>query len=278
MSKKELDIFKKGLPSHLKGIGLDEATKKLMGKTAGGSKRISIKGSVFRMIVNGEETAVSEERSQNWIVVAVSDDVQRVFFEGTYKEGQTMSPRCWSENSKMPDANVPDPVSKSCETCPNNVQGSSSTGGKACRHSMRVAVMLENDPTHSIYQVVLPSASIFGNGEHYKWPFRAYGKYLGLNGVSISLVVTKASFDIKSPTPKLTFAPVREVTAEEYEVIKTKYEAEETIKATKLNIMPPESKPKTIADNSDEPVVKAKKETGEKPQSASDIAKKWANE
>ena len=89
MSKKELDIFKKGLPSHLKGIGLDEATKKLMGKTAGGSKRISIKGSVFRMIVNGEETAVSEERSQNWIVVAVSDDVQRVFFEGTYKEGQT---------------------------------------------------------------------------------------------------------------------------------------------------------------------------------------------
>lgn len=54
MSKKELDIFKKGLPSHLKGIGLDEATKKLMGKTAGGSKRISIKGSVFRMIVNGE--------------------------------------------------------------------------------------------------------------------------------------------------------------------------------------------------------------------------------
>ena len=34
--------------------------------------------------------------------------------------------------------------------------------------------------------------------------------------------------------------------------------------------MPPESKPKTIADNSDEPVVKTKKETGDKPQSASD--------
>ena len=278
MGKQELDIFKKGLPSHLKGVGLDEATKKLMGKTARGSKRISIKGSVFRMIVNGEETAVSEERSQNWIVVAVSDDVQRVFFEGTYKEGQTVSPRCWSENSKMPDPNVPEPVSKSCESCPNNVQGSSSTGGRACRFSMRVAIMLENDPTHSIYQVVLPSVSIFGNGEHYKWPFRAYGKYLGLNGVSISLVVTKASFDIKSPTPKLTFAPVREVTAEEYEVIKNKYEAEETVKATKLNIMPSENKPKTIADNSDEPVLKAKKETGEKPQSASDIAKKWANE
>ena len=276
MASKELAIFKKGMPDYLKTQGLDEATKNLMGKASGGMKRISIKGSAFRMIVNGEETAVSEDRSQEWIIISVAPDLQRVFFDGSYQEGKPMSPRCWSSNSKVPDENVPDPVSKTCNDCPNNIKGSGQGEGRACRFSRRVAVMLTNDPTNTIYQVVLPGTSLFGKGEHYKWPLDQYAKYLGTNGVSISHVVTKASFDIKSPTPKLTFAPVREVSKAEYDVIVKQYESEDTKKAIQLNIAPPSVKAQ--GKDSDEPVVKATKETVEAPDSAADIAKKWAND
>ena len=51
----ELSIFANGLPAHLRNAELDETTKALMGGSGGSYKRISIKGSVFRMVVNGKE-------------------------------------------------------------------------------------------------------------------------------------------------------------------------------------------------------------------------------
>jgi ferredoxin len=44
------------IPAHLKGGPLDDLTKSLMGG-ASSNKRISIKGGIFRMVVDGEEIA-----------------------------------------------------------------------------------------------------------------------------------------------------------------------------------------------------------------------------
>ena len=64
----ELTLFSKGgnnLPAHLRNLELDETTKALMGGSGSTGKRISIRGGVFRMMVNGEEIAKNENRSMN---------------------------------------------------------------------------------------------------------------------------------------------------------------------------------------------------------------------
>ena len=64
----ELTLFSKGgnnLPAHLRNLQLDETTKALMGGSSSTGKRISIRGGVFRMIVDGKEVAQNEDRSMN---------------------------------------------------------------------------------------------------------------------------------------------------------------------------------------------------------------------
>ena len=65
----ELAMLDSGLPSYLKELELDDVTKSLMGGGGGGIKRISIKGGVWRMMVNGKEIAKNEERSMNVVIV-----------------------------------------------------------------------------------------------------------------------------------------------------------------------------------------------------------------
>ena len=57
----DLSLLGGNLPAHLQGQ-LDETTKALMGSSGGGTsiKRISIRGSVFRMLDGGKEIAKNE--------------------------------------------------------------------------------------------------------------------------------------------------------------------------------------------------------------------------
>ena len=54
----ELALFNNNLPDYLKEVELDDVTKALAG--GGGSKRISLRGGKFRMVVNGEEVMTSK--------------------------------------------------------------------------------------------------------------------------------------------------------------------------------------------------------------------------
>lgn len=58
----EVTLFQQEIPAYLKRAGMDDLTKSLAGNT--GLKRISIRGGVFRMMVNGEEIT-QERRSRN---------------------------------------------------------------------------------------------------------------------------------------------------------------------------------------------------------------------
>lgn len=205
------------LPSYLQGE-LDEATKALMGGGSN-SKRISIKGGVWRMMVNGKEVAKNEDRSMNLVVVAAAPKVSRTFYAGVYKEGEVLAPSCWSADGDVPDAKAKEPQSKRCVDCPQNAKASGQGQSRACRFSQRLAVVLANDIGGDVFQLTLPAASIFGEGEAGKWPLQMYAKMIGSKGVPITAVVTEARFDTEAATPKLTFKPVRVLTNEEHELV-----------------------------------------------------------
>ena len=228
-----LDI---GLPAHLKSMELDDTTKALMGSGGGGSKRISIEGGVWRLLVNGKEIAQKEERNLNVVIVAASSKVSRTYYEGVYKKGVTSTPDCWSPNGDLPDPSAKHPQAKSCATCPQNVKGSGQGDGRACRFSQRIAVVLDNDIGGDVFQLVLPSTSIFGEGESGKWPLQMYAKMIGSKGCPITAVVTEMRFDTASSTPKITFKPVRFLESNEIGTAIEQGKSPEAIKAITMTV------------------------------------------
>lgn len=207
----ELAVLDTGLPSYLKELELDDVTKSLMGGGgSGGMKRISIKGGVWRMMVNGKEIAKNEDRSMNVVIVNAAPKVSRTFYLKQYTEGGDVSaPDCWSADGTFPDAKAANPQAKRCADCPQNEKGSGQGDSRACRFSHRLAVVLANDIKGDVFQLTLPAASIFGEGAPGKWPLQTYAKMIGSKGIPISTVVTEMRFDTDSATPKLTFKPVK---------------------------------------------------------------------
>jgi hypothetical protein len=213
----EMTLFSKGgntLPAHLKNLQLDATTKALMGSGSGG-KRISIRGNVFRMMVDGKEIAQNEDRAMPIIITAANPNVSRTFYAGAYQEGQATAPTCWSNDGITPDIKSDEPQASKCATCSQNIKGSGQGDSRACRFSQRLAVLLENDIRGDIYQLTLPAQSIFGAVENGKMPLQAYAKFLGSHGLPVTAVVTEMRFDTASATPRLTFKAVRPLSEEE---------------------------------------------------------------
>ncbi len=233
---KELAMLDMGLPAHLQSLELDDTTKALMGNGGGGSKRISIEGGVWRLLVNGKEIAQKEERNLNVVIVAASSKVARTYYAGTYKKGVSAPPDCWSANGDHPDKSVESPQASACANCPQNIKGSGQGDGRACRFSQRIAVVLDNDIGGDVFQLVLPSTSIFGEGEAGKWPLQMYAKMIGAKGVPITAVVTEMRFDTASSTPKITFKPVRFLEANEIEKAIEQGKSTEAVKAITMTV------------------------------------------
>ena len=216
----DLALFKNGIPAHLRNLGTDEATKALAGnkatKAAGSSmKRISIKAGVFRMIVDGKEVAQNEDRAMPIIIAAAAANDSRTFYGKPFVEGQAVSaPDCWSNDGKTPDIKAENPQATRCLDCPQNIAGSGQGNSRACKYSRRLAVLLENDPTRSVYQITLPSNSLWG-AENGKLGIKPYAEFLGGHGLGVTHVVTEMRFDTASSSPKLHFKATRPLTEEE---------------------------------------------------------------
>ena len=224
------------LPAYLKNAALDEVTSALAGESLG-SRRISIKGGVFREMIGGKEYRVSEERSMNVVIVKAAPKVSRVFYSGNYSEGETVSPTCWSSDSQRPDEKVKEKQSATCLTCTKNIKGSGQGDSRACRYQQRLAVVVDGEiQKHEVYQLVLPPTSVFGDGEKGKLPLQAYARHLKNNGVPITGVVTEMRFDTASPTPKLVFKPVRPLSEDEYNTVQSLKDTQEAISAVTLTV------------------------------------------
>ena len=268
--------------SDLVGLGLDEDTLAVAGGATKGNKRISIEGRVFRKIVGGKEQSVNTDNSMNVVIVKMAHEASRTYYNQSYKKGVKLSPACWSNDSKTPDAEVKSPCAATCAECPQSVKGSGQGGqGTACRLSWRIAVVLPNDPSGDVYQLVLPATSAFGKEESGKWPFRPYIQMLANNNVSAGRIVTKMQFDINSPVPRLLFSPVSAVPEEMRDVIARQGKTPAAENAIRLTVYKTDGGSETEAPAQAEIAEPIKRETTRKatPETAedvSDIVKKWA--
>lgn len=253
-------------------------------------KRISIKGSVFRMMVAGKEVAKNEDRAMNVIVVGASQYNSRHYYEGTFSEGQAGKlPDCFSDDGIKPSSRSTSKQAESCKDCPQNISGSAqgSATARACKFSRRLAVVLENDQQGDVFQLTLPAQSIFGKAENGKMPLEAYVRLLGTNNVSVTGVVTEMRFDTSSATPKLTFKAVRYLEPDEFANSQAKGKTPETKIAIGSTVgeldkaLPApkaEAKPvaKVEAEPIDEPVKRpAKKAEVEAPKDINTVLDDW---
>ena len=229
-----MTLFQSGTPAYLKSAELDETTKALMGGGGLGNRRISIKGNVFRMVVNGEEVATNEDRAMNIVVVAASPSVSRTYYKGAYVEGQKVSPVCWSADGAKPSEGAPDKQASLCAQCPQNIKGSGQGDSRACRFAQQLAVVLDGDVEGDVYQLTLPSTSVFGKGEgNEKLPLQAYVRLLATHNTPVTSVVTEMRFDTKSPVPKLTFRAVRYLEENEWNACRSQADSPEAQAAIK---------------------------------------------
>lgn len=229
-----------GKPSKALAIlgGVEDSLTSTIAGSSGGNRRISIKGGVFREIVGGKEVRVSEERAINVVLVNAAP-VSRMYFAGTYVEGEVVKPVCWSSDTQRPDSAVPQEQrqSVSCKDCPQHIRGSGQGETRACRFQQRVAVMLESElDKREVYQVTLPSTSVFGDSDGKKMPLQAYGRHLKAYNTPAISIVTEMRFDTASPTPKLVFKPVRELEEGELQIAIEMQKHEDTLRAINLNV------------------------------------------
>ena len=253
--------------------GLDEDTRAVAGSGMGGSKRISIKGGVFRKFVGGKEVAVNEDRHMEVIFVKMAHNASRTFYSQGYVEGAKVSPVCWSSDGKTPDAEVKSPCASSCNACPNSVKGSGTMGkGTACRLSWRTAVVLPNDPNGDVMQLVLPPTSCFGDEENGRWPFKPYIQMLASNNISAGRVVTRMSFDTKAPVPRLLFQPVAAVPESDISAVIQQGKNAAAENAVRMNVFQSDEPEQAVAEHTAEPEVRTNSTESVAPN---ELLKKW---
>ena len=281
-----ISIFNQDVPDFLKG-GVNELTKSLAGNTVGGGKRISIRGSVFRKVVDGQEVAKVSGRELNVIIANASKSVSRVFYAGKYNPDEIVPPTCVSNDGVTPDTTDEGKQSSSCNTCPQNIAGSGQGTSRACKYARRLAVVIEGDTSGDVYQLQLAATSIFGKGEGNVHPFESYIKFIAGNGRNINQIVTQISLDTDSDTPKLLFSPVRHISEEEWAIVEAagaSLEAKNAITMTvaqtdgvKKQLLPPPAKAKVQAQEEpdevvDEPVKRSSKKADTPVATKSNLA------
>ncbi len=291
-----MTLFKSGsvIPDYLREAS-DATTRDIAGSSGG--KQISIKGGVWRMVVGGEEVAKNEERAMNFVVIASGKGVTRTFYADKYEEGKDIKPACWSAEGVVPNEEVASPQSKTCATCPQNIEGSGDGKARACRYSKRLAVALENDIGGNIYRLSVPAKSYFGRAEGEKMPLQAFGKFLSGHGIPITGIVTEARFDTAEAVPVLKFRAVRPWSKEEWELGKAQSLTEDARQAVELKMVPSKAEGmpalpqsfkeapaavKAEAETVAEPVkrapAKAKPEAPAPAKNVSDILSDWATD
>lgn len=250
------------VPAFARNNELSDTARALTGGGAGVStKRISIKGGVFRLVAGGKEVAAIEDRHLDVIIVRAAPKVSRIFYAGAYNAEAIVRPDCWSNDGEKPDTSITAPQNTTCMGCPQNEAGSGNGNSRACRFQQRLAVVLANNPEGDVLQLTLPATSIFGKEEGDKRPLQAYARFLAAQTppVNPEQIVTRMKFDTKAESPKLFFAPTRWLTDDEYPIAVTQGESDDAKKAVTLTVAQADgvkAAPMNIAGAAPKPVTR----------------------
>lgn len=226
-------------PAFARNNALSETALALTGGgTGAGTKRISIKGGVFRLVSGGKEIAAIDDRHLDVIIVKAAPKVSRIFYAKAYDSENITGPDCWSNDGEKPDPTAQNKQSQTCISCPQNQAGSGQGNSRACRYQQRLAVVLENNPNGDVLQLTLPATSVFGKEDGDKRPLQAYARHLALSNppVNPEQIVTRMRFDTKAESPKLFFQPVRWLTDEEYAVVQEQAASTDASRAVVMTV------------------------------------------
>jgi hypothetical protein len=226
------------VPAFARNNELSDTARALTGGSVSNTKRISIKGGVFRLVAGGKEVASMDDRHLEVIIVKAAPKVSRIFYAAQYDADNITGPDCWSNDGERPDASSQNKQAETCMSCPKNQAGSGQGNSRACRYQQRLAVVLANNPSGDVMQLTLPATSVFGKEEGDKRPLQAYARYLAVQNppVNPEQIVTEMRFDTKAESPKLFFKPVRWLTDDEYEVIKEQAESADAQRAVVMTV------------------------------------------
>lgn len=94
----------------------------------------------------GFTLAEGDDEVENFEAVIVYTKESNVFYKGRYKAGSKELPDCFSPDGRVPVSNDPKKpvVSPTCAECPNNQFGSGVDGGKACKNTRPVFLLVKN--------------------------------------------------------------------------------------------------------------------------------------
>lgn len=275
------------LPAHLQGINLGVTEALKQGMFTGGN-RIGLKGSRFRLVVNGIEEGVIEENYLDVILLSAAPAVSRVYYAGSYKPGENTPPTCYSADGIAPPLDVPQRQSDKCATCPQNVKGSKIDNGnkyKACGYFRRLVLMLAGDiEDKRVFKLDVKSSGLWGEGNANSKNLNDYIKSLESRGVDAGTVVTRMTFDLDSSVPKLLFKPARYITAEEVEAVRSLVGSDEvnalaevsmgTLDASHEEPTSGDGEPETQQEAPQQPAAQAATPTAQRPQAARPAAQK----
>jgi len=226
-------------PAFARNNALSETALALTGGGTGTStKRISIKGGVFRLVAGGKEVAAIDDRHLDVIIVKAAPKVSRIFYAKAYDSENITGPDCWSNDGEKPDATAQNKQSQTCISCPQNQAGSGQGNSRACRYQQRLAVVLESNPNGDVLQLTLPATSVFGKEDGDKRPLQAYARHLALSNppVNPEQIVTRMRFDTKAESPKLFFQPLRWLTEDEYAVVQEQATSTDASRAVVMTV------------------------------------------
>ena len=226
------------VPAFARNNELSETAKALTGGSGSNTKRISIKGGVFRLVAGGKEIASVDDRHLDVVIVRAAPKVSRIFYAGAYDADKIVRPECWSNDGEKPDASIKEPQNATCMGCPQNEAGSGNGNSRACRFQQRLAVVLANNMEGDVLQLTLPATSIFGKEDGDKRPLQAYARFLAAQNppVNPEQIVTRMKFDTKAESPKLFFAPVRWLTDDEYPTVVNQSESADAKAAVTMTV------------------------------------------
>lgn len=190
----------------------------------------------FKRIVGGEQIGKAPTGSLEVIIVDWLKEPSRKFYAAAYdKDAKATLPDCWANNGDKPEEGAANPQNSNCAVCPKNVKGSGANGkGKACRYERRLAVLVVGDSSGDIYQITIPSTSLFSDNVGNEYGFEGYMKFLRANNEAMDTVVTRIIYDEDSDIFKVRFKATRHLTAVEGDLIDAAQEDPESKRYTML--------------------------------------------
>ena len=237
------------------GRGRESALSQTLNSGGGTYRRIQTHtNGTFKRLVNGEQIGNAKRGDLDVVIVGALPKVSRLFYAGAYDpNAEAKAPDCWSNLGDVPDPKAPDPQAASCTACPKNIKGSGANGTRACRYQRRLAVLLAGDDSGDIYQMNIPSKSLFGKGVGNVHPFESYVSYLRAHNEMVDTVVTNISYDLNAESMELRFTPLRGLSDDEYAVAVEAQAQPETTNYTKITLF---EKKEEAAEAKPEPAAK----------------------